>query len=247
MPDADPLILLQLKLGYSFNSLARLEEALTHPSYRYDHPEVTVSNQRLEFLGDAVLQVVLSTELFHLFPAGQEGTLTKRRSLLARGVFLGVLAKEIGLDQCLRLGVSEAATGGRAKPSLLEDAFEALIGALYLDGGLDAARQTVLRIYGDLEGRLDAVEARDNPKGRLQDRIQPEHGNQALQYQVLKIEGADHARSFEVQVSLAGRPIGRGRGSSKKLAEEAAAREALETLRGESPPCPPSPPAPASS
>ena len=99
MPDADPLILMQLKLGYSFNSLARLEEALTHPSYRYDHPEVTVSNQRLEFLGDAVLQVVLSTELFHLFPAGQEGTLTKRRSLLARGVFLGVLAKEMAIAQ----------------------------------------------------------------------------------------------------------------------------------------------------
>jgi ribonuclease-3 len=246
MPDADSLILLQLKLGYSFNSSARLEEALTHPSYLYDHPEAPASNQRLEFLGDAVLQVVLSHELFTLFPSGDEGTLTKRRSLLARGVFLGALAKEIGLDQCLRLGMSEAATGGRAKPSLLEDAFEALIGALYLDGGLEAARQTVLRIYGDLEGRLDAVESRDNPKGRLQERIQPEHGNQALQYQVLKIEGADHARSFEVQVSLQGRPLGRGCGLSKKLAEEAAAREALETLRGESPPCPPSPPPPAS-
>jgi ribonuclease-3 len=190
--------------------------------------------------------MVLSEELFRRFPDGQEGTLTKRRSLLARGVFLSTLAKEIGLDRCLRLGSSEEATGGRAKASLLEDAFEALIGALYLDGGLEAARQTVLRIYGDVAARLDAVEDHDNPKGRLQERVQPQHGNSALQYQVLKIEGADHARSFEVQVSLHHRAIGRGHGLSKKLAEEAAAREALETLRRESS-CPPSPPAPASS
>jgi ribonuclease-3 len=208
-----------------------LAEALTHPSFLQDHPDSGESNQRLEFLGDAVLQLVLTHELFSLFAFEREGALSKRRSSLARGIYLVSLAREIGLDQCLRLGASEESTGGRDKGSLLEDAFEAMVGAIYLDGGFEAARQTVLRIYGDIAGRLGAVEDSDNPKGRLQEKIQPLHGNHALHYEVVKVEGADHARFYEVEVSLRDRSIGRGRGSSKKLAEEAAAREALSTLR----------------
>jgi len=229
--EADPLNLLQLKLGYSFSAPALLEEALTHPSFLQDNPGRIESNQRLEFLGDAVLQLVLTHELFSLFPFEREGTLSKRRSSLARGIYLVSLAREIGLDQCLRMGASEESTGGRDKGSLLEDAFEAMVGAIYLDGGFEAARQTVLRIYGDIAGRLGEVEDSDNPKGQLQEMVQPAHGNHALQYEVVKIEGADHARFYEVEVLLRDRPIGRGRGSSKKLAEEAAAREALATLR----------------
>jgi len=228
---ADPLILLQLKLGYSFNAPVLLEEALTHPSFLQDNPGQIDSNQRLEFLGDAVLQLVLTHELFHLFAFEREGALSKRRSSLARGIYLVSLAREIGLDQCLRLGASEESTGGRDKSSLLEDAFEAMVGAIYLDGGFEAAQQTVLRIYGDIAGRLGAVEDRDNPKGQLQEKVQPIHGNHALQYEVVKIEGADHARFYEVEVSLRDRLLGRGRGSSKKLAEEAAAREALAALQ----------------
>lgn len=219
---------LEERLGYAFRDRRILEEALTHPSHRQDHPDSGETNQRLEFLGDAVLQLIVTSALFELFPKEREGVLSKRRSALTRGAHLATLAQEIGLDGCLRLGSSEESTGGREKLSALEDAFEALVGAIYLDGGLDAATKTVLAVYGDLAGRLDLVEEGDNPKGRLQEKLQPIHGNEALSYEVVKIEGAEHARTFEVEVRLHGKQIGRGRGSSKKLAEESAARAALD-------------------
>lgn len=220
---------LQDKLGYRFHDETILQEALTHPSYRQDHPGSGETNQRLEYLGDAVLQLIVTSALFAKYPKEREGVLSKRRSALTRGAYLATIAQEIGLDRCLRLGSSEESTGGREKLSALEDAFEALVGALYQDGGYEAANRTVLAIYGDLERRLDRVEQADNPKGRLQEKLQPIHGNEALAYEVVKVEGAEHARTFEVEVLLKGRPIGRGRGSSKKLAEESAARSALES------------------
>jgi ribonuclease-3 len=157
--------------------------------------------------------------------------LSKRRSTLATGVFLDEHAREHGLDRCLLLGASEEATGGRQRASALEDAFEALVGALYLDSDLATTRRIVLGLYGDLPERLRSTENEDNPKGRLQELVQPRHGNQALRYDVVATEGEDHARAFEVVVSLHERPLGRGRGTSKKLAEEAAARAALDTLK----------------
>jgi len=219
---------LQARLGYEFRDRALLERALTHPSYLHDHPEAGESNQRLEFLGDAVLQLILTTALFGLFPEAREGVLTKRRAALGRGIFLAGLAREIGLEEALRLGANEEATGGRLRDSALEDAFEALIGALFLDGGLEAARAAVLGIYGSLPARLGALEGSDNPKGRLQELVQPAHGNEALRYELVRADGADHARAFEVAVFLKDRLLGAGRGTSKKLAEEAAARAALE-------------------
>ncbi len=226
-PSPTPLEVLQRRLAYPFRDLALLECALTHPSLLQDQPELADSNQRLEFLGDAVLQLVLTEALFALFPSDREGGLTKRRAALANGTFLTRLAREIGLDACLRLGASEESTGGRSRASALEDAFEALIGALYLDGELATARRVVLGIYGDLGARLASVADIENPKGRLQELVQPIHGNNAVRYEVQRIDGEDHAREYEVAVYLLDRLLGSGRGSSKKLAEEAAARVAL--------------------
>jgi ribonuclease-3 len=226
---------LQARIRYTFRDPHRLERALTHPSWLQDHPEVPGNNQRLEFLGDSVLQLILTEELFSLFPDDREGELTKRRAVLGKGKFLSRLARDIGLDGCLRLGANEESTGGRARDSALEDAFEALIGAVNLDGGFEAARRTALGIYGDLRERLSTTEDFANPKGRLQEIVQPVHGNSAIRYEVLATVGADHERSYEIGVFLLGKKLGSGRGSSKKVAEEEAARAALAVLDSATP------------
>jgi ribonuclease-3 len=227
---SSPLAHLQTRLGYNFTDAALLERAVTHPSFLPEHPEVKESNQRLEFLGDAVLQLVLTEELFRLFPAEREGALSRRRASLAQGLSLVTLARELGLDASLRLGTSEESTGGRSRASTLEDAFEAIVGAIYLDSDLATASRVVLALYGPLPERLANTQDEDNPKGRLQELVQPKHGNHALRYEVTATEGEDHARAFAVAVFLHERELGRGRGPSKKSAEEAAAREALTTL-----------------
>lgn len=222
---------LQRRIGYTFHDLSRLELALTHPSYLQENPATPDSNQRLEFLGDAVLQLVLTEELFRQFPDDREGVLSRRRAALSKGSSLSALAREIGLDRHLRLSASEENTGGRQRDSALEDAFEALIGAVFLDGQLPAAEQMLAAVYGPLPQRLSGFEQGENPKGRLQERIQPVHGNNAIRYEVVATTGEDHAREFEVVVYFKDEPAGRGRGSSKKQAEENAAREALQRLQ----------------
>jgi ribonuclease-3 len=221
---------LQERIGYVFLDPAYLERALTHASWVQDNPGSGGNNQRLEFLGDSVLQLILTEALFALYPEDREGELSKRRAVLGKGKFLSGLAREVGLDRCLRLGANEEATGGRERDGALEDAFEALVGAVSLDGGLESARRTVLGIYGDLRARLGLLEVHANPKGRLQEIVQPMHGNQALRYEVLATDGADHERRFEVAVFLLNRRLGSGWGRSKKVAEEEAARAALATL-----------------
>jgi ribonuclease-3 len=235
MTEANPVRALEARLAYAFRDPSLLDRAVTHPSYLQDHPEIGESNQRLEFLGDAVLQLILTQRLFEDFPGEREGALTKRRAALTNGAFLAGLAREIGLDACLRLGVGEEASGGRSRSAALEDALEALVGALSIDGGFDEAVRVVLGIYGDLTSRIAGAGETENPKGRLQELVQKDLGNDALRYDVLEIEGADHAREYTVAVFLKDRDLGHGRGSSKKAAEEAAARKALEALD----PCPP--------
>lgn len=231
---SDVLQQLEHRIGHTFRDRTLLERAVTHPSYLQDHPETLESNQRLEFLGDAVLQLVLTEDLFGLFPLEREGVLSKHRAALANGVFLTQLAREMGLEACLRLGASEESTGGRSRASALEDAFEALIGALYLDSDIDQVRRVLHQLYGPIADRLAVVENAGNPKGQLQERVQPLHGNQAVRYEVSRIEGQDHAREYEVSVYVLERLCGTGRGKSKKQAEEAAAREALVALSAES-------------
>ena len=224
------LDLLQERLGHTFRDPVLLVCALTHLSYVQDHPGARPGNQRLEFLGDSVLQLILTEALFQLYPEEREGSLTKRRSTLAQGRFLSLLARELALDAALRLGQSEEQTGGRQRASILEDALEAVIGAIYLDSDIATARQVVLGWYGPLPGRLATLFAEENPKGRLQELLQPVHGNHALRYETVNTEGAPHEREYEVNVYLNEVLLGAGRGNSKKLAEEAAARAALPAL-----------------
>ena len=222
---------LQQRIGYTFRDRALLTTAVTHLSYVADHPAAGESNQRLEFLGDAVLQILMAEALFDLFPNEREGVLSKRRAALVNGTFLAQLAREIQLDHCLRLGASEETCGGRTRVSSLGDAFEALVGAVYRDSDIDRARRVVFDLYGPLAERLANVEDFENPKGRLQELVQPRHGNQAVRYEVVCATGEDHAREFEVAVYLTDRLYGTGRGTSKKQAEEAAARAALTALK----------------
>jgi len=224
---------LQQRLGYVFRTEALLLEALTHPSRLPDHPEAGPHNQRLEFLGDSVLQFILTEALFREFPAEREGPLSRRRATLSKGGFLTAMSRELGLDAALRLGKSEEETGGRTRASILEDAFEALVGAVYLDSDLAVTRERVLAWYGPLAARLAHTEDTENPKGGLQELIQPEHGNTALRYEVVSTSGPRHARQYEVAVFLHDRQLGTGSGSSKKTAEEEAARVALVVLRAE--------------
>ncbi len=221
---------LQTQLGYAFRDQALLESALTHASYLPDHPEAGPGNQRLEFLGDSVLQLILSETLFQLYPDEREGLLSKRRATLTNGKFLSRIARDLGLDSALLLSESEEQTGGRRRASIMEDALEALVGALYLDSDFATASRVVLRWYGPLPERLAALLGEDNPKGRLQELLQPQHGNRALSYRVTQTDGAPHEREYEVNVFLYETLLGTGRGSSKKLAEEAAARAALVKL-----------------
>jgi len=221
---------LQQRIAYSFREPALLECAMTHPSYLHDHADVAESNQRLEFLGDAVLQLSLTEVLFDTFPGDREGSLSKYRSMLSNGKFLSDLAREIGLSDAMLLSASDEAAGGRHRDSSLEDALEALIGAIYIDSNLAMTRRVVVGLIGSLPERLAAMQPDENPKGRLQEIIQPRHGNNALRYDVTHAAGRAHERLFEAVVYVNDRALGRGRGSSKKVAEEHAAKEALEAL-----------------
>ena len=231
LSSSSPLSNLQDRIGYQFRDASLLELAITHPSYLQENPQLSESNQRLEFLGDAVLQLALTETVFFLFPGEREGALSKSRSALTKGVTLSELARDIGLDACLRLSASEEQTGGRTRAGALEDALEAVIGAIYLDSDWATTRAVILGLYGPIQERLAAVQPAENPKGQLQELVQPKHGNAAIRYVVTHISGEDHAREYEAQVLFNEKPVGMGRGSSKKLAEEAAARTALETLK----------------
>jgi ribonuclease-3 len=228
---SDPLTQLQARLDYTFRDPALLTRAVTHPSLINELPAPKESNQRLEFLGDAVLQLVLSEEIFRLYPQEREGALTTRRKKLVEGRFLAALARELSLEDVLRV---PPATPELAKsPSALGDAFEALVAAIYLDAGYAPTREVILRLYGDITARLGKTLPDDNPKGRLQEWVQPKHGNNALRYEVIKTSGVAHQRAYEVTVFLLDRALGTGTGTSKQLAEEAAALEALKTLQAD--------------
>ncbi len=231
MPTDAQLAALQERLGYVFREPALLLEALTHGSYLQENPAAGTHNQRLEFLGDAVLHFVITDALFRQYTADREGVLSRRRAILSKGEFLTQMARDLGLDACIRLNKSEADAGGRGRASILEDAFEALAGAIYLDSDLATAQRVLLARYGPLADRLALAEYAENPKGRLQELVQPKHGNLALRYEVLATTGPRHARCYEVVVKLNHEVLGTGQGSSKKIAEEAAARAALTTLQ----------------
>jgi len=225
------LLALQDRLGYKFRDPALIVRALTHPSFRPDPAAAADHNQRLEFLGDAILQLVLTEALFQLYPDEREGDLSRRRATLAKGSVLAKLALELELDACLLVGVSESRTGGEQRASNLSDAFEAVFGAVYLDSDWVTVRRVLLGVYGDVRARLVGLVNQHNPKGQLQEIVQPLHGNKAVRYELLRTEGNDHERLYHVEVFFLNRALGQGSGSSKKLAEEAAARIALVSLK----------------
>lgn len=224
------LATLQARLGYDFRNKELLRRALTHPSLATDLGSETQHNQRLEFLGDAVLQLVLTRELYDKFPTLGEGPLTKARAQMVNGKSLARIAHRLHLGPELLMSRGEVSSGGREKASALSDALEALVGAVYLDGGLTAARACVLRIFNEEFGQLEVVPSLDNPKGELQELIQARHTGPPV-YELQSVRGPDHERIFEVAVFHDGVELGRGTGHNKKAAESQAAQAALASLR----------------
>ncbi len=220
---------LEERLGYHFSSDEPLRAALTHCSATARTRE---HNETLEFLGDAVVGLVVSDLLFSAWPEADEGLLSRRRAALVNAYSLAMRAEALELGPCLSLGRGEEKTGGRRKTSILAGAFEALIGAVYRDGGHDAARDVVIRTFeGEIDRPLDEAsdDALGDYKTRLQERTQREF-RRAPAYTLLRTTGPDHAKDFESRVELNGRVLGTGSGGSKKFAEQAAAREALRLL-----------------
>lgn len=213
-------------LGHSFSDRTLLERALTHPSSS-DGPEDFEDYERLEFLGDAVLSLVVVEEVFRRFPDLPEGVMTKMKIALVSGTTLSAVAEEMGLESLIRVGLSEMGTDRRGLTSALENVYEALVGALYLDAGLPAVRLFILRTLGDRFGQ-DAIEGLEHPKSILQEILQARRTVPV--YAVRAIEGPPHDCVFEVVVSVDGEEVGVGSGRSKKEAESAAAAHALETL-----------------
>lgn len=232
---------LERDLGYSFQDRQLLYLALTHPSLAHEagvgHQQQ--HNQRLEFLGDAVLQLVLTAELYHRFPAQGEGPLTQARAQLVNRASLAGHGVELKLGQYLILSRGEETTGGRHRHSTLADAFEAIVGAIYLDAGYDRTRELILRLFASSFGELAELPNLDNPKGELQELLQTS-SPEPPRYGLISVSGPDHNRQFESVVLHDGNELGRGRGRSKKLAESAAAAEALRRLK-ESTAAPPPP------
>ena len=216
---------LETIIGYKFKNPELLEIALTHTSYANESRTPVKHNERLEFLGDSVLQIVSADYLFHAYADRPEGDLTRIRASLVSESALFQFAQEIDLGEYLRLGRGEERCGGRTRPSVVSDAFEAVIAALYLDGGMEVARKFILPFI--TEGK----HAEADYKTRLQEIIQ-KNPEERVEYVLVSAEGPDHDKKFVVEVHLNSNVIGRGASRSKKGAEQAAAHEAL-TLMGE--------------
>ncbi len=218
------------KIGYRFQKKKLLRQAMIHSSFAYEHQiDKLDCNERLEFLGDAVLEVTSSDFLYRQYPEKPEGELTKIRASLVCEPTLAYCASEIGLGKYLLLGKGEEATGGRNRDSVVSDAMEALIGAIYLDGGFANAKEFVHRyVLNDLEHKQLFYDS----KTILQEIVQAREGEQLLEYELLKEEGPDHRKVFEVSAILNGQEIGRGSGRTKKAAEQLAAYRGILKLKG---------------
>jgi len=238
--DEERLAIAEAALGHAFTNRALLRRALTHPSFKEGSPRAaqdkkpresalsgrTNDYERLEFLGDAVISLVVADELYARFPHVREGGLTKLKIGAVSGRSLSAAAEELGLADALFLGESERGTGGRGLTSALENSFEALVAALYLDAGFDAARAFVSRALGAHIGEHTTVPG--HPKSDLQEYFQAR--GSTLSYRLVAEEGPPHDRSFTVTVSVGGEELGTGVGRSKKEAEMRAAAEAIERL-----------------
>jgi ribonuclease-3 len=214
-------------LGYEFTDQALLEMALTHRSVSAEDPS-SADNERLEFLGDAVLQLAVTIQIYDGYPQLAEGKLAKVRAAVVSGESLAEVASHIGLGRFLRLSPSEERSGGRSKDSILADATEAIIGAMYLDGGFDVAAEMIYRLWGSMIEEKAAKPGVRDYKTRLQEVLAAQGRRPAYQDSGV---GPDHDRTYTAVVKVDGRDLGVGQGASKKAAEQIAAQRALETLR----------------
>jgi len=215
------------RLNLPFSNLSLLTRALTHRSYVNENPNSQEDNERLEFLGDAVLDFIVGAWAYNRFPEMPEGDLTKIRSAVVRNEQLANFSRRIELGRALRLGRGEASSGGNDRDMLLGSAFEALIGALFLDAGLGAVEAFVNPMLNDVQDYiLDEIQ---DPKSRLQEWAQAEKMG-TPQYVTISSKGPDHAKEFEVEVRIQGTTYGRGYGTSKGVAARIAAQTALEAL-----------------
>ncbi len=221
---------LEDRIGYKFRNPLLLAEALTHPSLRHETGRQHFDNQRLEFLGDAVLQLVITEQLYGHFKAEAEGKLTKLRSRLVSREALTVHAAKLELGQYLMMGRGEEASGGRVRNSTLADAFEALVGAVYLDSDLATVRQFILEQAAEDLAQLEVEPIDINPKGQLQELLQAISPRSPV-YEVISQTGREHEKTFVVRAIWEGITLGEGTGRSKKQAETAAAVEAMKEKR----------------
>ena len=215
---------LSQRLGYQFSNVELLQQAVTHRSAAKQH------NERLEFLGDAVLGMVVAQALFKRFPAVPEGKLTRMSSTLVKGDTLAELGREADVGELLKLGPGELKSGGQRRSSIIADAMEAILGAIYLEAGLDATAEVILRLWQSRIDKLDPNEHPKDAKTRLQEFLQSRKLPLPV-YEVVDISGKDHDQTFVVhcQIESLGKPM-KGTGSSRRKAEQQAARNALEKL-----------------
>lgn len=221
---------LEDKINYKFKDCQILETAVTHSSYVKEHAHVKKSNERLEFLGDAFFDAIIGEELFNKFSEKEEGFLSQLRATLVCESALAQQADRIGLGEYLRLGNGEDRNGGRKRKSILADALEAVMGAVYLDGGFEAVKQVVLGIF---EKDIHEVESGHynikDYKTALQEKLQ-RNGNVNIKYKVINENGPDHDKTFTVRLAIDGKEQTMGEGKSKKKAEQQAAQKLLEKL-----------------
>lgn len=230
MPD---VLRAQTALGLQFNNKALLQRALTHRSYINENPSyVLEDNERLEFLGDAILDFVTAEYLYHRFPEIPEGRLTNLRSALVRTEQLAGFAARIELGDHMYLGRGEEESGGRNRPAILCDAFEALIGALYLDQGIDSTQAFIFRFIEPALKEVLSSDAEKDSKSQLQEVAQSAYQITPT-YRTVKEEGPDHAKEFTVEALIGQKCYGIGKGMSKQTAAQAAAGEALKVLKKE--------------
>lgn len=225
----EQLFQLEEHLGYTFSDKSLLQMALTHPSVCSEDPEL-IHNQRLEFLGDSILGATLSQWLYERFPTNNEGELSKKKAILARGSHLAEIAKSVNIEKFIFAAKSERNKDGCYRDSLLEDVLESVIGAIALDSNYDEAKEVILNWAQRFEETLKKDRCKFNPKGRLQEILQANSKTCRISYKVLKESGPDHRKEFSIEVRHNGQPLAKAYGSSKRQAEEKAANIAINAL-----------------
>lgn len=231
----DDRSILEERLDYRFENDELLQRALTHRSYLTEHNNVQDDNQRLEYLGDAVLGLVVADVLFRRDREVNEGVLSKRQSRVVRKSALARVARSVDLGSFLRIGKGESLSGGRDRDSLLADAYEAVLAAIYLDGGFESAKQVVIELQSDILEEAIAARRPTDYKSRLQEWTQRRMSVQP-DYEIIDESGPAHDKTFVAEVRVDGERLGAGQGSSKQRAEQRAASEALQRLAGQQTP-----------